>query len=156
MRFPKGLLSERQPRRKGLLWIQNGGLEKTLANSRSRFLKLANHKARCRFETVKSPIFLETRDLLLPGSSPSRHFERREDPGDEVGRKANLELKAIKKLSKTCHKLIKNFAVQRAAVTAEGSFYSFVSGDSTLEFGGGGNTWEIYGIYTQQLTYIFR
>ena len=98
--------------------------------------------------------------FCLPGSSPSRHFGRREDPGDEVGRKANLELKAIKKLSKTCHKLIKNFAqaatVQRAAVTAEGSFYSFVSGDSTLEFGGGGNTWEIYGIYIQQLTYIFR
>ena len=24
----------------------------------------------------------------LPGSSPSRHFERREDPGDEVGLEA--------------------------------------------------------------------
>ena len=43
----------------GLLGVQNGGLEKTLAN-RSRDLKLANHKALCRFETIKSPIFLET------------------------------------------------------------------------------------------------
>ena len=38
-----------QTRPQGLL----GSLEKALANSRSRDLKLASHKARCRLETVK-------------------------------------------------------------------------------------------------------
>ena len=57
-----------QPRPQGLLSIQNGGLEKTLANSRSRDLKLASLKAHCRFEMFNqklSPIFLETHDLLF-------------------------------------------------------------------------------------------
>ena len=44
-----------QPRPQGLLGVQNGGLEKTVANSTSRFLKLANHEARCQFETIKVP-----------------------------------------------------------------------------------------------------
>ena len=50
-------------------------------------LKLANHKTRCRFETIKiSNFFWRHVTCCLPGSSPSRHFERREDPGDEVAK----------------------------------------------------------------------
>ena len=39
-------LNSAQPHPQGLLGVQNGRLEKTLANSRLRDLKLANHKAR--------------------------------------------------------------------------------------------------------------
>ena len=49
----------------GLLGVQNGSLEETLASSRSHDLKLANQKARCRFETINSPILLKTCDLLF-------------------------------------------------------------------------------------------
>ena len=73
----------RQSRSQGLLGVRNGGLEKTLANSRSRDLKLANHKARCRIETTKiSNSFWDTWPAVCQGS---RHFGRRWDPGDEVG-----------------------------------------------------------------------
>ena len=37
----------------GLLGVQNGRAEKTLANSRSHDFKLANHKTRCQFQTIK-------------------------------------------------------------------------------------------------------
>ena len=50
-----------QPRPRGLLGVQNGGSENTLANSRSRDLILANHKAGCQFKTIKiSNIFGDT------------------------------------------------------------------------------------------------
>ena len=50
-----------QPRPQDPLGVQNGGLEKALANSRSRDHNLANHKARCQFETIKiSIIFVDT------------------------------------------------------------------------------------------------
>ena len=58
----------RQPGTQGLLGIQNGGSEKTLANSRPRVHKFANHKARCRFETIKiSNIFGDTRPAVCQG-----------------------------------------------------------------------------------------
>ena len=63
----------RQPRPPGLLGVQNGGSEKNLGT-----WPIA--KPATNLKRSKCPIFLETRDLL----SPSRHFERREDPGDEV------------------------------------------------------------------------
>ena len=68
-----------QPRPQGLLSIQNGGVENTLANSRSGVLKLTNHKAHYFWRHVT---------CCLPGSSLNCHFECREDPGDKVGRGA--------------------------------------------------------------------
>ena len=54
-----------QSRAQGLLSTQNGGLEKTLVNSRSRDLKLANHKPTAILNQSKSTILSETTDLFL-------------------------------------------------------------------------------------------
>ena len=43
----------------------------------------------------------------LPGSSPSRHFERREDPGDEVA--SNLTIVARQETYMADEKLVKKF-----------------------------------------------
>ena len=57
-----------QRRPQGLLCVRNGGLEKTLANSRLRDLKLANHKTRCQFETIKiSNIVGDTCPIVCQG-----------------------------------------------------------------------------------------
>ena len=46
----------------------------------------ANHKSPCQFETITDlQYFWRHVTRCLPGSSPSRHFERWEDPVDEVG-----------------------------------------------------------------------
>ena len=79
-RIPWGGGSSMQPSPQGLLGVQNGDVEKTLANSGSGDRKLANHKTSCHFETIK----ISTHNCCLPGSSPRRNFERREDPGNEV------------------------------------------------------------------------
>ena len=85
-----GACSAGQPRPQGLLGVQNGDSEKTLANSSSRVHKLANHKAHCHFETIKiSNIFWRHVTCCLQGSSPSRHFDRREDLVDEVAVQAS-------------------------------------------------------------------
>ena len=53
--------NDTQCRPRGLLGVQKGGSEKTLANSGPRVHKLANCKARCHFETIKiSNIFGDT------------------------------------------------------------------------------------------------
>ena len=64
-------------------------MAKIMANSRSRVHKLANHKPAAILKQRKSPIFLETRDLLFARVFSSRRFEGREDPGDEVGLAGN-------------------------------------------------------------------
>ena len=60
----------------------DGGAERTLANSRSHVHKFANCKARRHFQTIE--YFWRHVTSCLPESSPNRHFEGREDPGDEV------------------------------------------------------------------------
>ena len=81
----------KQPCPQGLLGVLNGGLERTLANSRSCDHKLANHKARYQFETIINlQFFWRHATFCLPGSSPSRHLEHREDPGDEVANERTL------------------------------------------------------------------
>ena len=68
-RFPLSLIfAWHQPRPQGLRGVQNGGFGKTLANSRTCDLKLANHKARCQFETIKiSNIFGDTWPAVCQG-----------------------------------------------------------------------------------------
>ena len=72
----------RQPRPQGLLGVQNCGSHKTLANSRSRVSKSIGD-----FDCFNLYDWLIYGHVVccLPGFSPSRHFERREDPGNEVG-----------------------------------------------------------------------
>ena len=61
-----------------------GAQKKTLANSRSRDLKISQSRARRHFETIKIPnIFGDTWPAVRQGLF-RRHFERREDSGDEV------------------------------------------------------------------------
>ena len=83
--FLLGPLNEPQ----GLLGVQNGGSEKTLANSRTRVSKNFED-----FDCFKSAAgfligYFRSRGLLFARvfskPPPSRHFEPREDPGDERG-----------------------------------------------------------------------
>ena len=72
-------------------WIMHpqtvlGGSENTLANSRSCVSK--NIRDLDCFKIAEGYMIGYCGQMIccLPGSSPSHHFERREEPGDEVGR----------------------------------------------------------------------
>ena len=76
-----------QPRPQGPLGIQIGGLDREdpgkqqvtspqISQSQSPLQIWSNQNLQYFWRHVTS---------WLPGSSPSRHFERREDPGDEIG-----------------------------------------------------------------------
>lgn len=52
-------------------------------------LKLPNYEPTAILNQSKSPIYLETRDLIFAKVLFCRHFEYCEDTGDEVGRSSS-------------------------------------------------------------------
>ena len=66
-----------QPRPQGLLGVQNGCSLKTLENSRSRDLKLANHKARCQFKKSKGAFFWDWPGYPYSGLEVTEYTEFR-------------------------------------------------------------------------------
>ena len=67
-----------ESRSQGLLGAQNGGLEKTRTNGRSRVSKIAEIWIVFRMEMACNWLIYGHIIYCLPGSSSSRHFERRE------------------------------------------------------------------------------